>query len=108
MLWAETIAQGFFISAVTVLLSSLFIYLDTRQLGTRAANGKKQTDPIVMLIASLVFWIVFFPWSFVRRSRITGRSCLNLSWRPPRRASPVSKHQLPSKGLSAGTVVSRA
>lgn len=72
VLWAETMAEGFFISAVTVILSSLFVYLDARQLGNRAANDKKQTDPIVMLIASLVLWIVFFPWSFVRRSRITG------------------------------------
>ncbi len=72
ILWAETTAQGFAISAVTVVLSSLLVYVDARQLSDYAANGKKQTAPIVMLIASLILWIAFFPWSFVRRSRITG------------------------------------
>jgi hypothetical protein len=72
ILWAETTAQGFAISAVTVILSSLLVYLDARQLSDCAANGKKQTAPLVMLLASLILWIAFYPWSFVRRSRITG------------------------------------
>ncbi len=71
VLLADSLLQGLVIGFGMVFLSSLFVYLDARQLGNIDAKGKKQTDPLVMMVASWVLWIVFYPWSFVRRARIT-------------------------------------
>jgi len=72
VLLSDSVLQGFVIGFGMVFLSSFFVYLDARQLGNIDAKGKKQTDPLVMMVASWVLWIVFYPWSFVRRARFTG------------------------------------
>lgn len=68
----ETYAQGVTVGAIVVISSALLIFIDALQLGNEAANGKKQTAPIIMLIGMLLLWVAYYPLSFVRRSRITG------------------------------------
>lgn len=70
-LFAETFLEGLIVAGASVLISAILVYIDALQIGNIDAKGKKQTAPVIMLIGMFLLWIVYFPWSFVRRSRIT-------------------------------------
>jgi len=67
----DTLTTGLIIGGVVVVLSSLLVLFDALQLGNLNKKGKKETAPGYMFVGSLVLWIAFFPFSFLRRSRIT-------------------------------------
>ncbi|HQR08271.1 MAG TPA: hypothetical protein PLN21_15695 [Gemmatales bacterium] len=69
---ADTTANGVIVGVTMVVLSSLLVLFDALPLGNLNKKGRKETPSGYMFLGSLVFWIGFFPVSFVRRSRITG------------------------------------
>lgn len=66
--FVTTFMQGLIIGGVTVVVTSLLVFMDALQFDTSDPNGKKQTSPAVMLIGGLLLWVAFFPLSFYRRS----------------------------------------
>ena len=68
--WYGSAFVGFDLITPMVVLSSLWVAVDSSRLGLRRYKSGISYGPVVLFFACLLLWIVGFPWYLAMRHRI--------------------------------------